>query len=122
MTTALSNLHKKKPREKSGARSASRFEFQANFSILKILDIHDSEADYRVLFDHFDDLTILDSAHAPTRISFYQIKGRDSGKHWTIKQLAKQEKTGVPPKSIIGKMKCLEFPHRNGTHSIRVEC
>jgi len=101
---ALESLHTKKPREKSGSRTSSRFEFQANFSILKILDLHESENDYRVLFDHFDDLTILNSSDAPTRIKFYQIKGRDSGKHWTIKQLVKEDKTGDSPKSIIGKM------------------
>jgi hypothetical protein len=103
-TLPLESLYTKKPREKSGARTSSRFEFQANFSILKILDLHESGDDYRVLFDHFDDLTILNSSDAPTRIKFYQIKGRDSGKHWTIKQLVKEEKAGASPKSIIGKM------------------
>jgi hypothetical protein len=100
----LTSLHTKKPREKSGPRTSSRFEFQANFSILKILDLHESGNDYRVLFDHFDDLTILNSSDVPTRIQFYQVKGRDSGKHWTIKQLVKEEQTGTPPRSIIGKM------------------
>jgi Cap4-like dsDNA endonuclease family protein len=101
---ALASLHTKKPREKSGSRTSSRFEFQANFSILKILDLHESGNDYRVLFDHFDDLTILNSSNAATHIQFYQIKGRDSGKHWTIKQLVKEEKTSTSPRSIIGKM------------------
>jgi len=100
----LNSLHKVKPREKAGSQTASRFEFQANFSILKILDLHETGADYRVLFDHFDDLTILNSSGAPSQIRFYQIKGRDSAKPWTIKQLVREEKSGSPPKSIIGKM------------------
>jgi hypothetical protein len=100
----LTSLHTKKPREKSGPRTSSRFQFQANFSILKILDLHETGNDYRVLFDHFDDLTILNSSDVPTRIQFYQVKGRDSGKHWTIKQLVKEEQAGIPPRSIIGKM------------------
>lgn len=109
---ALASLHTQKPREKSGSRTTSRFQFQANFSILKILDLHESGNDYRVLFDHFDDLTVLNSSDAPTRIQFYQIKGRDSGKHWTIKQLVKEDKTGASPKSIIGKMykNAADFP------------
>lgn len=97
-------LHKKKPREKSGSKTSSRFEFQANYSILKILDLHEGGDDYRAFFDHFDDLTILDSSNSPTRIEFFQIKGRDAAKHWTIKQLVKKEKKGTPPTSIIGKM------------------
>ena len=99
----LDSLHTKEPRERDGARTASRFEFQANFSILKILDLHETGADYRAIFDHFDDLTILDSSSNPTQIEFYQIKGRSSGS-WTIKQLAKQDKDKKPPRSIIGKM------------------
>jgi uncharacterized coiled-coil DUF342 family protein len=63
---ALESVHTKQPREKSGSRTSSRFEFQANFSILKILDLQESGDDYRVLFDHFDDLTILNSSDAPT--------------------------------------------------------
>jgi Cap4 dsDNA endonuclease len=101
---ALESLHTRKPREKSGSRTSSRFEFQANFSILKLLDLHESGNDYRALFDHFDDLTILNSSDTPTRIKFYQIKGRDSGKHWTIKQLVKEDKAATSPKSVIGKM------------------
>ncbi len=104
MTPPFATLHKIKPREKSGARTSSRFEFQANFSILKILDLHEAGSDYRVLLDHSDDLTILDSSDNPTRIQFYQIKGRDSGQRWTIKQLVKEEKGGASPRSVIGKM------------------
>lgn len=98
----FANLHEKKPREKSGSRASSRFEFQANFSILKILDLQETGNDYRALFDHFDDLTILNSSSTPTKIEFFQIKGRGNGA-WTIKQLTKEEQ-GNPPRSIIGKM------------------
>lgn len=104
MATDFTTLHKRKPREKSGSRASSRFEFQANFSILKILDLHETGNDYRAFFDHFDDLTIFDSSDTPAHIRFYQIKGRDNNQPWTIKQLIREEKVGDAPKSIIGKM------------------
>src|SRR5260221_13224022 len=103
MTSPSPALHKVKPREKSGARVASRFEFQANYSILKILDLHEAGNDYRVLFDHFDDLTILEPSNEPTSIHFFQIKGRDGAQHWTIKQLVKENKESSAPRTIIGK-------------------
>jgi hypothetical protein len=99
----LDALHKTKPREKAGARTAARFEFQANFSILKILDIHEAGDDYRAIFDHFDDLTILNSSSQPTCIDFFQIKGLSTGS-WTIKRLVKEQTDKAPPRSIIGKM------------------
>jgi hypothetical protein len=99
----LDTLRKTKPREKAGARTAARFEFQVNFSILKILDVHEAGGDYRAIFDYFDDLTILDSSSSPKRIDFFQIKGLSSGS-WTIKQLVKEDKATLPPRSIIGRM------------------
>ena len=104
MAQLADNLLLQKPREKSGARASSRFEFQTNFSILKILDRHESGEDYRALFDHFDDLTLLDSSSTPSKIRFFQIKGRDVSKLWTIKQLTAEETGAAAPRSIIGKM------------------
>jgi len=105
-------LHTVKPREKAGAKTAARYEFQANVSILKILDIHKAGDDYRAIFDHFDDLTILNSSSNPTRIKFIQIKGREGVGTWTIKQLVKEELAKAKPRSVIGKMykNAADFP------------
>jgi len=90
-----------KPREKSGARTGARYAFQAHASLDKLLERHKSGADYRAIFDHFDDLTILDSSHAPVEAEFFQIKGKETG-GWTAASLC----TVAPevPKTIIGKM------------------
>jgi hypothetical protein len=104
MNANFAALHNKKPREKAGAQTASRFEFQANFSILKMLELHEAGFDFRALFDHFDDLSILNSSTDPSGISFFQIKGRSNEQSWTIKQIAKEDKGATPPRSIVGKM------------------
>jgi hypothetical protein len=65
--------------------------------------MHESDSDYRAVFDHLDDLVILDGATSPTLVQFYQIKSRDKGQ-WTISRLVKKVANEPPPASTIGKM------------------
>lgn len=102
MTHLAAALNTVTPREKSGATTGSRFAFQAHVSLAKMLDLHEGDTDFRAVFDHYDDLTILtDSSPAPTEAAFFQIKGKKSGS-WTAVQLAKAE--GQAPQTIVGKM------------------
>jgi hypothetical protein len=94
-----------KPREKSGSTSASRFDFQKDWSICKLIESHLTSNDYVVIFDWHEDLIIMDSEHNPKKVEFYQIKGKKSD-NWTLKQLmdSKTAKDGSPLLSIIGKL------------------
>ncbi|MGB4400146.1 MAG: DUF4297 domain-containing protein [Daejeonella sp.] len=94
-----------KPREKSGSTSASRFDFQKDWSICKLIESHQTSKDYVVIFDWHEDLIIMDSENDPTKVSFYQIKGKKSD-NWTLKQLidSKTAKDGSSLLSIIGKL------------------
>lgn len=89
------------PREKAGATTGARYAFQAHASLLKILELHQAGNDYRALFDHFDDLTILDSSESPSAIEFFQIKGSASAA-WTMAGLCAAK--GKAPQTIVGKM------------------
>lgn len=103
MTALLTKILTNKPRETAGARTSSRYEFQANVAILKIIDLHEEDRDYRAVFDLFDDLMILDRSSDATRAQFYQIKSKANGR-WTIKAVAKVDDGADPPRSIVGKM------------------
>jgi hypothetical protein len=94
-----------KPRERSGSISGSRFDYQKDWSICKLIESHASQSDFVIIFDWHEDLIIMDSEHNPQKVSFYQIKGKKSG-NWTIKQLLESEvgKGGTQLLSIIGKL------------------
>lgn len=91
------------PREKAGAQTAAKYNFQWNYSLLKIIELHSTDADYRVLFEHFDDVIVLSPANDPTTAESYQVKGRATGR-WTAASLAKADAKSKSPQSIVGKM------------------
>ena len=80
-----------KPREKAGAHTMARYGFQVHASILKMLELHRGGADYRAVFDHFDDLMVFDRADQPTHVAFFQIKSQDKG-HWTLAAMTTKRK------------------------------
>ena len=101
MTSLTSILLTAQPREKAGARTGARFAFQIHASLAKLLELHEAGADYRALFDHFDDLVVLVGSAEPTSMRFFQVKGRESGP-WKTTQLCAA--SGEAPRTTIGKM------------------
>lgn len=89
------------PREKAGARTGARFAFQIHASLAKLLELHEEGGDYRALFDHFDDLTILVGSGQPTGLRFYQIKGKEPGP-WKPRNFCSA--SGEAPRTTLGKM------------------
>ena len=94
-----------KPREKAGSTSGSRFDYQKDWSLCKLIECHETQSDYVIVFDWHEDLLIMNSEHNPEKVSFFQIKGKKSG-NWTIAKLITSEtgKDGKPLLSIIGKL------------------
>jgi hypothetical protein len=90
------------PRERAGGQTQARYDFQANYSILKIVELQESGQDFRIFFDLFDDIMVVDSATAPTEARFYQLKSKDPG-DWTIPDVCR--KLGAKaPRSIISRL------------------
>jgi hypothetical protein len=90
------------PRERVGSQTQARYNFQANFGILKLVELREGGEDFRIIFDIFDDLMVVDSASAPTKACFYQLKSKDPG-DWTIPDVCK--KIGAQsPRSIISRL------------------
>lgn len=90
------------PRELSGSATAGRYQYQANYGILKLIELLESGNDFRIVFDLFDDVMVLDSATAPARVWFYQVKTKDPG-HWTSSDLCKLVGAKAP-RSIVSRM------------------
>ena len=100
----LDDLVKKKPRDASGARSANRFSFQVHWALCKMLELHGGGHEYLLVLDLHEDVVVLNSEHAPTRIDFNQIK-TDDGNGWTLAALLKRKAGKIGASlSILGKL------------------
>lgn len=92
-------------REVAGSRTATRYDYQKNWALVKMLEYHKEDRDYVFAFEFHDDVLILDSEHNPEVANFYQVKTKDSGKPWSINELIKTEKGKDSVKlSILGKL------------------
>jgi hypothetical protein len=92
------------PRDTSGPLASDRFLYQHNWALCRLLEIHQTETDYVITFDHHEDVTILNSEDTPDTIQGFQIKTKSAG-NWTLTALTKQQpgKTGGLP-SILRKL------------------
>ncbi len=96
----LTTFSEKKPRETAGSRSSNRFDYQKNWSLCELLNLHSNNNDYLMVFEHHEDVVVFDSQHAPLNAIFYQVKTKKTG-NWTVNNLSKSSNDG---QSIIGKL------------------
>jgi len=113
-------VYDNKPRENSGPRSSNRFDFQKEWAICKLLELHRTENDYLLVLDYHDDVVIMDSEENPAQISFYQLKSKDTG-FWKLSELTRR-KSGAngPLSSIIGKLYSCKLIFGSHTLSLTV--
>ena len=62
------------PRETAGSRSTNRLDYQQDYAIFCLLELHTKGEDYRILLDYHDDIVILFPSEDPQDIHFYQVK------------------------------------------------
>ena len=101
----IAQLARRPVRESSGARSANRFDYQKDWALCKLLDLHEKDEDYLLICEFHEDLMVLDASVDPTQVEFYQVK-TDQSKKWTVVRLVsrpKGKKGGRLP-SILGKL------------------
>lgn len=93
------------PRESSGPRTSSRYDFQKNWALCKLLELHLDLKEFLVLMDYHDDVVVLDDETDPQSAIFFQIKTKKSGV-WTVSDLTRKSKagTGSQPQSILEKL------------------
>jgi len=111
------------PRDLSGANASDRFAYQRTWALCHVMELHASGQDYVVIFDHHEDVSVLDSEDAPGSIKAYQIKTKDSG-NFTLQAMLKREAgEGRPPAllpSILGKLYDLKIKFPEDTKLLAV--
>lgn len=104
MSELKQNIIKIRPRENSGSPVSNRFDFQKNWTLCKIIELHEKPDDYLVTLEFHDDVVVFDSSTNPDKISFYQVKTCKSP-NWTIKGLISRKKgTNGLLNSHLGKL------------------
>ena len=84
----LESFVNKPVRESSGSRSSNRFDYQKNWSLCELLELHSNHSDYLMVFEHHEDIVVFDSQRKPSNAIFYQVKTKTSG-NWTVGSLTK---------------------------------
>jgi Cap4 dsDNA endonuclease len=99
-----------RPREASGSVSGNRFDFQRDWALCRLFELHESVEDYVLVMEHHDDVVVLDSCDDPKAVDCYQVKTADS--HWSARDLLyRKSLKKAKGNSILGKMyeNCLIF-------------
>lgn len=84
-----------------GTRASKGFSYQNHWSIKKLIDLHMSGKDYVMLFEVYDDVSVLDSESDPQKMGVYQVKSSQHQTPITLPKLCKNEKDKP---SILGKL------------------
>lgn len=99
----LKDFVDKPVRENSGSRSSNRFDYQKNWSLCELLELHSENTDYLMVFEHHEDVVVIDRQSSPSTATFYQVKTRNSG-NWTVGSLTKSKSKDDKTQSILGKL------------------
>ena len=67
------------PRERAGGQTQARYDFQANYSILKLVELQESGQDFRIFFDLFDDIMVVDFGERAHGSAFLSIEEQRPG-------------------------------------------
>ncbi|MEW7986723.1 MAG: dsDNA nuclease domain-containing protein [Candidatus Thiodiazotropha sp.] len=110
----LSSFADKPVRETSGSRSSNRFDYQKNWSLCELLELHAKKPDYLMVFEHHDDIVVFDSPENPSQAIFYQVKSKKSG-HWTIGELTRKKSGSA---SIFAKLYQNHLEFKDNAHRL----
>jgi hypothetical protein len=104
MKEALDKLAAVRPDNTAGSRASNRFAFQRDWTLCRLLDLHQRGAQYVIVCDYHDDVLVIDASSELRQVHFYQVK-TDRSKRWKLKKLLDRpkQKTGHGP-SILGKL------------------
>ena len=75
-THLASKLVETPEREKAGADTASRYEFQTFWGLALLFQHHGPNAEYAIVFEFHDDIALFDHPSVPTQVRFYQVRVR----------------------------------------------
>lgn len=88
----ISDLFKDFSDDETGGRHAIRgFTFQIWNAVLEALRAHANGSDYAVVMEWQQDVAILDSPSAPSKVRFIQLKKHETSVVWTLASLIQAE-------------------------------
>jgi len=102
-STLLHFLETVPVRERGGATASNRFDYQKNWALCHLLELHERGDDYTLVMEHHEDVLVLDSAHSPTKLEFFQVKTRRDGV-WTRNNLLTRGRGIHGRSSILGRL------------------
>ena len=74
MDSSLISLVSRPPSETSGARTSSRYDYQKNWTICKLAELHLKGSDYLIVCDYHDDVIVIDDLETLPIVTFVQVK------------------------------------------------
>lgn len=108
-------------REKAGSTGSNRYDYQKDWTVGKILELHSGGTDY-CLCDYHEDVVVLNSETNPSDGTFIQIKTQKEKRPWSPESLVKSEKAkdGKPLGSIVGKLYSVATSIKDCTPTLHV--
>ena len=92
----------KLPFDLAGSRSKNRFRNEMLWGLKKIIELHEDDAPYTVVFDYSCDVEV----HKDNNFEYYQLKTQNDNGGYKLDTILKQSKTG---KSVLGKLYILKY-------------
>lgn len=93
-------------RENAGSLVPNRYQYQYHWSLVKMLDLYDTQDDFAMFFEFGDDILILDSVVNPSSLDFYQIKTKKQKNtfYWKLSDLTNTGTKKKPKISYLSKL------------------
>ncbi|OQS23536.1 dsDNA nuclease domain-containing protein [Chromobacterium violaceum] len=89
----ISDLFRDFQGDETGGQHASRgFNFQVWHAVLEALKAYKTGEDYAVVLEWQQDIAVLNSSRAPSKVRFVQLKKHETATHWKLKHLIEPEK------------------------------
>jgi hypothetical protein len=97
------------PREAAGSRNSNRTDYQKDWALCHLLELHDTGQNYALVVERHDDVVVLDCPVDPERVDFYQLKTKDDG-DWRLAKLLHVEKSKADPEKRASRRRCPILP------------
>jgi hypothetical protein len=111
----VSDLFRDFKGDETGGQHAMRgFNFQVWHAVLEALREYKTGEDYAVVLEWQQDVAILNSSKAPTRIRFLQMKKHETSNHWKFKELTEPGKEELPAAANDGDASAATEPADDG--------
>ncbi len=93
-------------RENAGSLVPNRYQYQYHWSLIKMLDLYDTQEDFAMFFEFGDDILIIDSVINPSSLNFYQIKTKKQKNtfYWKLSDLTDTGTKKNPKISYLSKL------------------